>query len=131
MHALTVPVLVTEDEKDALVLASHTAHLLSCIAHAPASVYAGVGHGAPTDGAVSWARSLVVRRNGIAPFASLTQMSSLSASITNWPRLRGSTRVEAYGERVRRPRDRPRRSNHRLPVTAYSVRSSLAPASST
>ena len=52
MHALTVPVLVTEDEKDALVLASHTAHLLSCIAHAQASVYAGVGQAPPpTDGA--------------------------------------------------------------------------------
>lgn len=44
LHALTVPVLVTRGEKDAVVLASHTAHLLSCIAHARASVYADVGH---------------------------------------------------------------------------------------
>jgi pimeloyl-ACP methyl ester carboxylesterase len=49
MHALTVPVLVTQGEKDGLVLASHTAHLLSCIPHAQASVYAGIGHAPPFE----------------------------------------------------------------------------------
>lgn len=44
LRALTVPVLVTEGEKDAVVLASHTAHLLSCIAQARTSVYADAGH---------------------------------------------------------------------------------------
>jgi len=49
MQALTVPVLVTQGEQDGLVLASHTAHLLSCIPHAQASVYAGVGHAPPIE----------------------------------------------------------------------------------
>ena len=44
MKALTVPVLVTEGEKDGLVLASHTAHLLSCISQAKHSLYKGIGH---------------------------------------------------------------------------------------
>ena len=49
MQALTVPVLVTQGEKDGLVLASHTEHLLSCIPHAQASVYAGIGHAPPFE----------------------------------------------------------------------------------
>ena len=49
MEALTVPVLVTQGEKDGLVLASHTEHLLSCIPHAQASVYAGIGHAPPFE----------------------------------------------------------------------------------
>ena len=49
MQALTVPVLVTQGEQDGLVLASHTAHLLSCIPDAQASVYAGVGHAPPIE----------------------------------------------------------------------------------
>jgi len=44
MQALTVPVLVTQGEKDDVVLASHTEHLLACIPHAQSSVYADVGH---------------------------------------------------------------------------------------
>jgi non-heme chloroperoxidase len=49
MQALTIPVLVTEGEKDGLVLASHTEHLLSCIPHAQRSVYAGIGHAPPFE----------------------------------------------------------------------------------
>jgi non-heme chloroperoxidase len=49
MQALTVPVLVTEGEQDAVVLAAHTKHLLSCIPHAQASVYAEVGHAPPFE----------------------------------------------------------------------------------
>jgi non-heme chloroperoxidase len=49
LQALTLPVLVTEGEKDDLVLASHTAHILSCIAHAKHSLYAGIGHAAPFE----------------------------------------------------------------------------------
>src|SRR4029078_4130685 len=33
MQALTVPVRVTEGEKDAVVLGAHTKHLLSCSSH--------------------------------------------------------------------------------------------------
>lgn len=44
MQALKIPVLVTEGEKDRVVLSSHTKHLLSCIPHAQASFYAGVDH---------------------------------------------------------------------------------------
>ena len=44
MRALTIPVLVTRGEKDKLILANHTAHLLSCIPHASTSVYADAGH---------------------------------------------------------------------------------------
>jgi non-heme chloroperoxidase len=44
MRGLTVPVLVTQGEKDKLVLTTHTTHLLSCIPHALASVYADAGH---------------------------------------------------------------------------------------
>ena len=44
LHRLTVPALVTQGEKDRLVLASNTAHLLSCIPHAQASVYSSIGH---------------------------------------------------------------------------------------
>ena len=44
MQALTIPVLVTRGEKDRVVLSAHTKHLLSCIPHAHASVYAGIGH---------------------------------------------------------------------------------------
>jgi len=49
MQSVTVPVLVTQGEKDGLVLASHTEHLLSCIPHAQASVYAGIGHAPPFE----------------------------------------------------------------------------------
>jgi pimeloyl-ACP methyl ester carboxylesterase len=49
MQALTVPVLVTEGERDGLVLASHTEHLRSCIPHAQASLYAGIGHAPPFE----------------------------------------------------------------------------------
>lgn len=49
MQALTVPVLVTEGEKDTLVLAAHTEHLLSCIPHAQRSFYAGIGHAPPFE----------------------------------------------------------------------------------
>jgi len=49
MQALTVPVLVTEGEQDAVVLDAHTKHLLSCIPHAQASVYAEVGHAPPFE----------------------------------------------------------------------------------
>ena len=49
LQALTVPVLVTEGEKDAIVLAAHTKHLLACIPHAQSSVYAGVGHAPPFE----------------------------------------------------------------------------------
>jgi pimeloyl-ACP methyl ester carboxylesterase len=49
MQSLTVPVLVTQGEKDRLVLASHSKHLLKCIPHARASVYTGVGHGPPFE----------------------------------------------------------------------------------
>ena len=44
MRALTVPVLVTRGEKDKLILANHTAHLLSCIPRALASAYTDAGH---------------------------------------------------------------------------------------
>jgi pimeloyl-ACP methyl ester carboxylesterase len=44
MRALTVPVLVTQGENDNLILATHTAHLLSCIPQAATSVYADAGH---------------------------------------------------------------------------------------
>lgn len=44
MQALNLPVLVAEGEKDRVVLSTHTKHLLSCIPHAQASFYAGVGH---------------------------------------------------------------------------------------
>jgi non-heme chloroperoxidase len=49
LQALTLPVLVTEGEKDDLVLASHTAHILSCITHAKHSLYAGIGHAPPFE----------------------------------------------------------------------------------
>ena len=49
MQALTVPVLITEGEKDTLILAAHTKHLLSCIPHAQRSVYAGIGHAPPFE----------------------------------------------------------------------------------
>jgi non-heme chloroperoxidase len=58
MRALTVPVLVTQGAKDALVLASHTAHLRSCIAHAQASVYAGIGHAPPVEDPARFNREL-------------------------------------------------------------------------
>jgi pimeloyl-ACP methyl ester carboxylesterase len=44
MKGLKLPVLVTRGGKDAVVTPAHTAHLLSCIPHAQASVYEGVGH---------------------------------------------------------------------------------------
>jgi len=44
MRGLNIPVLVTEGEKDRVVLSTHIKHLLSCIPHAQASFYAGVGH---------------------------------------------------------------------------------------
>ena len=46
---LTIPVLVTEGEKDDLVLASHTAHILSCISQAQHSLYEGIGHAPPME----------------------------------------------------------------------------------
>lgn len=49
MQALTVPVLVTQGDKDGVVLAAHTAHLLSCIPQSQVSVYAGVGHAPPLE----------------------------------------------------------------------------------
>jgi len=60
MQALTVPVLVTQGEKDTLVLASHTEHLLSCIPHAQASVYAGIGHAPPVEEPERFNRELAV-----------------------------------------------------------------------
>ena len=44
MQRLKVPVLVTTGEADAVVMPSHTEHLLACIPHAAASVYEGIGH---------------------------------------------------------------------------------------
>ena len=44
MQRLKVPVLVTKGEADAVVMPSHTEHLLACIPHAEASVYEGIGH---------------------------------------------------------------------------------------
>jgi pimeloyl-ACP methyl ester carboxylesterase len=44
MQGLNIPVLVTRGEKDRVVLASHTNHLLSCIPHAQASIYEDTGH---------------------------------------------------------------------------------------
>ena len=44
MQAFSVPELVTAAAEDAIILASHTQHLLSCIPHARASIYPGVGH---------------------------------------------------------------------------------------
>jgi pimeloyl-ACP methyl ester carboxylesterase len=44
MKGLNIPVLVTQGEKDAVVTAAHTQHLLTCIPHAQASVYEGIGH---------------------------------------------------------------------------------------
>jgi len=49
LQTLTLPVLVTEGEKDDVVLASHTAHLLSCVAHAEHSLYEGIGHAPPFE----------------------------------------------------------------------------------
>jgi pimeloyl-ACP methyl ester carboxylesterase len=58
MQALTLPVLVTEGEKDGLVLASHSAHLRSCIPHAQASVYRGIGHAPPFEAPERFNREL-------------------------------------------------------------------------
>jgi non-heme chloroperoxidase len=58
MQALTIPVLVTEGEKDGLVLAAHTAHLRSCIPHAQASVYAGIGRAPPFEDPERFKREL-------------------------------------------------------------------------
>jgi pimeloyl-ACP methyl ester carboxylesterase len=44
MKGLNIPVLVTQGEKDAVVTAAHTQHLLTCIPHAQTSVYEGIGH---------------------------------------------------------------------------------------
>jgi pimeloyl-ACP methyl ester carboxylesterase len=44
MKALTIPVLVTRGEKDAVVTPAHTEHLLATIPHAKVSVFTGVGH---------------------------------------------------------------------------------------
>jgi pimeloyl-ACP methyl ester carboxylesterase len=49
MKTLTLPVLVTEGEKDDLVLTSHTAHILSCISQAKHSLYEGIGHAPPFE----------------------------------------------------------------------------------
>jgi pimeloyl-ACP methyl ester carboxylesterase len=58
MKALTSPVLVTEGEKDALVLASHTAHILSCISQAQHSLYEGIGHAPPMEDTARFNREL-------------------------------------------------------------------------
>jgi pimeloyl-ACP methyl ester carboxylesterase len=58
LQALTVPVLVTEGEKDRVVLAAHTRHLLSCIPHAQRSVYSGVGHAPPFEAPERFNREL-------------------------------------------------------------------------
>jgi pimeloyl-ACP methyl ester carboxylesterase len=58
MKTLTIPVLVTEGEKDGLVLASHTAHLLSCIAQAKHSLYEGIGHAPPMEDTERFNREL-------------------------------------------------------------------------
>ena len=58
LQALTVPVLITEGEKDRVVLAAHTRHLLSCIPHAQRSVYPGVGHAPPFEAAERFNREL-------------------------------------------------------------------------
>jgi len=44
LKRLTRPVLVTRGDKDAVVTATHTEHLLACVSHAQVSVYEGVGH---------------------------------------------------------------------------------------
>ncbi|HEX6950098.1 MAG TPA: alpha/beta hydrolase [Nitrospira sp.] len=44
MQRLKVPVLVTKGDVDAVVMPSHTEHLLACIPHAEASRYEGIGH---------------------------------------------------------------------------------------
>lgn len=44
LQTLTIPVLVTQGEKDRVVLASQIEHLLARIPHARSSVYAGLGH---------------------------------------------------------------------------------------
>lgn len=44
MEGLTVPVLVTTGEQDAVITPVHTKHLLTCIPHAEASVFEGAGH---------------------------------------------------------------------------------------
>ena len=58
MKALTIPVLVTEGEKDDLVLASHTAHILSCILKAKHSLYEGIGHAPPMEDTARFNREL-------------------------------------------------------------------------
>jgi pimeloyl-ACP methyl ester carboxylesterase len=58
MKGLKVPVLVTTGEKDAVVTALHTKHLLSCIPHAEASAYEGVGHSPHLEGAERFNREL-------------------------------------------------------------------------
>lgn len=60
MQALSIPVLVTEGEKDRVVLAAHTKHLLSCIPHAQASVYAGIGHAPHVEDPERFNRELAV-----------------------------------------------------------------------
>jgi non-heme chloroperoxidase len=58
MKALTIPVLVTEGAKDGLVLASHTQHLLSCIAQAKHSRYEDIGHAPPMEDSERFNREL-------------------------------------------------------------------------
>src|SRR5262249_34831810 len=44
MQGLRVPVLVMRGEKDAIATLAHTQHLLTCIPHAKASLFEGIGH---------------------------------------------------------------------------------------
>lgn len=60
MQALNIPVLVTEGEKDRVVLSTHTKHLLSCVPHAHASVYAGTGHSPQFEDPSRFNRELAV-----------------------------------------------------------------------
>ena len=58
MRGLKVPVLVTQGENDAVVTAAHTEHLLTCIPHAEASVFEGVGHSPPLEESERFNREL-------------------------------------------------------------------------
>src|SRR5512144_1563706 len=112
MQALTVPVLVTQGEKDGVVLASHMAHLLSCIPQSQVSVYAGVGHAPPLEAPE--------RFNGAGALQSGTRGVCTAA--------RGLRRLGSRG-------DAPAMTfsdvSPWLPVIPSSGRPSLVPASST
>ena len=58
MQRLRIPVLVTKGEKDAVITAAHTEHLLTCIKHAEASVFEGTGHSPHLEDAERFNREL-------------------------------------------------------------------------